>query len=422
MRRNVQKTRYPGIFRVVGGYWIRLRVRDARTGKLRELNRVLEGATLPEAQKQLMALRDAAKEAPRHAASGKTLTVFARSWFRERLVDWEQATRERYLVALEQHILPFMGGLVVEEVRRSDVLGWRSQMTNRTTPSGSKYKATTINGWMRVLIEMLKDAVAEFNLDHDPTLRVKALTEAERPEEDPNCLTAPEVGRFLKTFKEKRPTYFPIVALGLFSGLRWGELSALSWSAIREVTDGQGAVQHVVVVARAQYRGKFKSPKSRSSRTVPLAPELVAILEEHREAMKKASQPVGPDDLVFPSRTKKCRWASTMTKPFREVQEAMGMTVRFTPHGMRRTYNNLLRQASEDGVLVRSIIGHVDERMTARYSVLGMQEKQRVAQQVYDTVDRAAADTGRPPAPAKVPEGVNEKEVVFQVVYTAAAA
>ncbi|MBM4394654.1 MAG: hypothetical protein FJ087_03065 [Deltaproteobacteria bacterium] len=46
--------------------------------------------------------------------------------------------------------------------------------------------------------------------------------------------------------------------------------------------------------------------------------------------------------------------------PLRIALKKLGITKRLTVHGMRRTYNNLMRQAETDTVVVQAMTGHSD--------------------------------------------------------------
>jgi hypothetical protein len=48
---------------------------------------------------------------------------------------------------------------------------------------------------------------------------------------------------------------------------------------------------------------------------------------------------------------------------------------RFTVHGLRRTFNDLTRRAGVDGVVIKSLTGHVTEKMRTHYSTVGLDEK-----------------------------------------------
>lgn len=68
-------------------------------------------------------------------------------------------------------ILPEMGDMLLRDVRRPQVLEWRARMEKKEKPGGGTNKGSTANGWLRVLKQMLSDAVVDFELPHDATRR-----------------------------------------------------------------------------------------------------------------------------------------------------------------------------------------------------------------------------------------------------------
>ncbi len=72
----------------------------------------------------------------------------------------------------------------------------------------------------------------------------------------------------------------------------------------------------------------------------------------------------------------------------------IGMTERFTVHGLRRTFNDLMRRAGADGIVTRALTGHVTEGMTAHYSTVGFDEKQAAVAGVLSLVPLPKAGDG----------------------------
>lgn len=71
---------------------------------------------------------------------------------------------------------------------------------------------------------------------------------------------------------------------------------------------------------------------------------------------------------LFPSITGGMRSRTVLDKPFHDVLKALGWTIRFTPKGMRRTFNDLARQARVHDITLRAISGHQTEQMQRHYS------------------------------------------------------
>ncbi|HEX3595513.1 MAG TPA: hypothetical protein VHU80_10435 [Polyangiaceae bacterium] len=77
---------------------------------------------------------------------------------------------------------------------------------------------------------------------------------------------------------------------------------------------------------------------------------------------------------LFPSITGGLRSRSVLDKPFADVLEALGWLLHFTPKGMRRTFNDLARQAQVHDIVLRAISGHQTERMQRHYSTAQREE------------------------------------------------
>jgi integrase len=64
----------------------------------------------------------------------------------------------------------------------------------------------------------------------------------------------------------------------------------------------------------------------------------------------------------------------------------VGITDRFTIHGLRRTFNDLARRAGVDAVVTKSITGHVTEQMREHYSTVQLDEKRQAVAGVLKLV------------------------------------
>jgi integrase len=161
-----------------------------------------------------------------------------------------------------------------------------------------------------------------------------------------------------------------------WTGLRFGEASALRWE---DIDEEKGAIR----VRRSQYRRQV-SPltKTGKTRTVPLVPELAALLKEHRIELIKRQNPGLSEGWVFPSDAGGLMYTGQIRKPLRQAAKQVGIGRRITPHGLRRTFNNLVRQVEADAIVIRSITGHSTEQMREHYSHVGVEEKQRAQHRV----------------------------------------
>lgn len=61
-------------------------------------------------------------------------------------------------------------------------------------------------------------------------------------------------------------------------------------------------------------------------------------------------------------------------------------TQRLTVHGLRRTFNDPARRAGADGIAIRSLAGHVTEKMREHYSTTALDEKRAAVANVLRLV------------------------------------
>ena len=280
------------------------------------------------------------------------------------------STRARAVQVLEQIILPSFGSRPVAQLRKDDVENWLVAVSRTPTARKRLPAPETVNGWFRLLKTLLRDAVSDLELDRDPTARVKSVSgqPVRVTDEQPNSLTSDELRRFLDAAGEHSVDIYAMVVIGFFTGMRFGELSALTWN---DIAEDEGLIH----VRRSQWRGKVTTTKSGKTRSAALHPIILDALRAQRQALAERNLPVLGASLVFPSATGGYHVPSYLEKPFRRILKAAKIVRHLSPHGMRRTCNNLLRQAEVDRIVMHATIGHSSDRMTEHYSHVGTQEK-----------------------------------------------
>lgn len=336
---------------------VRIQFRDKRTGGKCSLERTVEGSKR-EALRVEAELRDVVVSGSRRQRV--RLSTFAASWLQARVRTVKPSVSTRYAMSLQHHIIPALGGLYLDRISPSDV---QRYVSDRIEAGAAGY---TVLNELRVLRTMAADAVVEGLSKADWTARVAAPPVARWTEERPNLLTAEQLAAVLAAVP---PRWRTLVELMAFTGLRWGEASGLRWS---DVDERQGIVR----VRRSNWRGRAVTPKTTASaRAVPLPPVLVGRL-----------RPMA-GDLLFPADTGELHHGFPLIKVMKRACAAAGIPY-VTPHGLRRTYNNLARQVASREV-VRSITGHTTDRMFEHYSLVGHDERAEATQRVIDLVTTA---------------------------------
>ena len=354
-----QKTSAPGIYSCGTSWRIRVRRFDPRTGHRLEKNRIVADVPLDDARTLREGLRNELAEQVREPPRRRVMD-FGRYWLKVKRPVIDAGTHSRYEGALEDHAFKHLGGVDLRALRTMQVQEW----INRELGRG--YRVNTVKGWYRVLRTMVQDAVIDLDLQRDPCRRVRFPATEER--EERNALLPEQLSRFLSEMKRRFPRHYGLAATLALTGLRFCHASALRW----EDLDERAALLHV---RRRQLRGRIGpvTLTKRAPKEYPICSKLMAILKE--QGLMPGRRRRRSRGWMFPSSTGGLRCPSSLHKPWLACLQATQIAERFTVHGLRRTFVDLARRARVDGVVTRSLTGHVTERMRLHYSSVGMDEK-----------------------------------------------
>ena len=201
MRQTGTPTKYPGVYKLENRkFRVRGKVTDPRNGKKREIDRILTGLGAQAAARMRAEMLDQLRAGANWASGRVRIGEYAQSWMRSKALKLDDTTADRYADALELHILPAFGDLYYEALTSRDIQSWVDDALyskrQRGRRKGRPYAWRTVHSWFRVLRTMTRDAMAELDLDRDPTLRVSFPEESDTKE--PNTLSSAELARFLR--------------------------------------------------------------------------------------------------------------------------------------------------------------------------------------------------------------------------------
>jgi integrase len=387
LQRFPRKTRFPGIEEVSDRtYRIRTRVVDPRTGKMKEIDRVREcterKALLLQAEWREQMMQETGEPAQR-----VRLRDFATSWLRGKLNVLLPPTIDKYTRALDDHLhvsvgdQPALGDFYLDALRHDDIVTWRD------AKKAKGYRALTVNGWLRLIKTLMADATALHRLPVDPAARVEMLPvdDTRITADDPNCLSAEEMGRFLAAMKERCPQHYALTFALFSTGARLSQVTALKWE---DIDFEAGTIRFRRRRWNHEVYSGVKGPQA-SSRTriheVALVDELAEVLQEHRQRLLAIQHQGLGERWVFPSDTGAPHHNTILRKPFLDVLAHLNIRRRFTPHGLRRTVNNLTRKVA-GSVVAKAVIGHATEAMHEHYSHVDLAEKRQAMKKVVELV------------------------------------
>jgi integrase len=144
----------------------------------------------------------------------------------------------------------------------------------------------------------------------------------------------------------------PLVLVSLHTGVRRGELFALTWQSVD------------LTACRITVHGA--TAKSGTTRHLPLNSEALTVLRGWRDQATEV-------ELVFPGKHG-APLNNTVRRSWEGVLAAAGIT-RFRWHDLRHTFASKLVMAGVDLNTVRELLGHSDYKMTQRYAHLAPEHK-----------------------------------------------
>jgi integrase len=288
------------------------------------------------------ALADGVLQADRRAEV--TLAVVADEWLRT-----HSAVRLRsHADNLERwkRLADFFGqSAILTEVTPSRILELRERLR-------ADLKPATVNRYLALLRTVLNYAVTAGYLQASPVRRFQRgayLLPEPRPKRAPPLASNAEGARLMRALRAGAPDHFALFVFLLTTGARRGEAAGLRWEDVD--------LSRRVVTIRRSYGNP---PKSGKERTVPITPELAAILVEHRARGR------WPGPIVFPNpRT------GAMLPPTAKLGELLDQActdagvARMRVHDLRHAYASLVLMSGGSLADVQRNLGHSTPVLTS---------------------------------------------------------
>ncbi len=378
----------PGVWRMKhGGFLVRGRAVDPRTGRLKEVRFTTEVGDALEAftllQDELRKVRTGAVQ--QQAAPTPTFSAFAASLFEDKVKagDIKSASgRVKWQQCLEHHLIPAFGTMLLDQIRHADVAAWRVRMAEKI--NAKEYSPHTANTWLDVLRVVMRAAVVSFELPRNPMDSIRNFDTSEHvyTEEEPNSLTVEEMPAFLDKMRELYPQHFAFVCLGFFLGHRPSTLRPLRRTG---PTPDLLLDEGTLLVRRSHTEGDevMATTKTKIRQRITLPSSLVDILRWHI-ATQLTTDEQQASELLFPAEDGGFRSRSALKKPFAAVATAIGLKKHVSPKAMRRTFQDLARAAQVKDIVTRAISGHATETMQHHYSTVAAEEKKAAIAKVVE--------------------------------------
>lgn len=238
---------------------------------------------------------------------------------------------------------------------------------------------STIAGEYAIVRNALKQAYIWSLIPRDPTIGVSI------PRIDHSSAVAwtrEQANAFLAAAAADE-VYHPFFVLALHTGMRRGELLGLRWSEVDLEAGTIKIVRTLVPNVTGAGGGMIESqPKTRRSyRTVPIAPDAVALLRAHRDRQqfwRQASRAWQDLDLVLSNRDGLHLDPHLPGRRINTYARIAGVP-RLRVHDLRHTAASLMLQAGEHPRVVSDRLGHASVAFTLDLYTHISQEQGRAA-------------------------------------------
>jgi integrase len=287
-----------------------IRVTKTKAGKKRYAARVHLGAgkykLLRTRDTRTAARKDEARWELGHGATEKVACkAFASRW----LANYGERTKissQAIASAAIKHWLKDFGSRSIQSITREEAQNWAAEVNQRTGKP---------NRWAcRIIVTLMNEAVDEGLIDKNP---FKGTSPRSRGRRDKTPLTVTEVDRLATVAGEVAgPVFGAFVKFGAYSGMRVGEMYALTWDAV-------DFNRNRIVVRQRFYGSDLDIPKGGK-------PKEITLLPEARDALMGLDRST---DWVFVGKTGKHLTQSMLAYNWKAIKAGFGKDV--TPHELR---------------------------------------------------------------------------------------
>ena len=302
--------------------------------------------------------------ATRHC--GVLLSDWISRWKKNELLgSVKESSYQTYLRQINAHLLPALGRLPLSEVTPAAVHDFVTQM------EGAGFAHSTVKGALRLLNAALRSAQEEGLIFKNPCRKIR-IQPKEAAEQRALSRSEQETLRKAAAAQDDLPTL-----LGLYTGMRLGEVCALKWSDIdwekKTITVRRTAQRTASMENREGRRTLLMigSPKSkRSHRILPVPDFLFALLKKIRPAADAGAYIFGKSDRAAEPRT--------MQRHFQQLTRTLGLSgVHF--HTLRHSFATRLMELGVDIQTISALLGHQSAKTTLDFYGHSLSEQQLYA-------------------------------------------
>jgi integrase len=317
-------------------------------------------------------------------ASKLTLAAYLWDWLEKHRVknQLEPTTVEGYKIIIRTRIVPALGGIPLQQLSEQHIEKLLYDLQIRGGAQGKPLSARSVRHTLVLLNDALKQAKRLKLIARNPCAEIEPpkIESQQQPQWTPE-----EAKRFLALLD--REYFGALYILTLTTGLRRSEVLGLRWQDV-DLDEGMLHVRQKLTQVNGAlvFGNKMKTPSGR--RDIPLHPQVVERLREHRKQQLTLRMAAGPrwvgagegGELVFCTREGKPLTPRNIYRRLNQLIARLGIS-RAMLHGMRRTASSIAHDETKDLLAVARLLGHAQPDVTAKHYARASEEATKLAAQ-----------------------------------------
>lgn len=291
-----------------------------------------------------------------------------------RKAELKKTSFEKQKRLMKLYVLPLFGYKKLKDIKPFMIQSYYTELKEKGLSNG------TISNIHRCFRVIFKHAV-EWEIVHDDV-----MTKVKKPREEQmemKTWNVQECNRFLEYLKRiDNKKYYIFFLLAIYTGMRRGELLALTWKDIDFINK---RIFITKALTKTDEGLAVDSPKTKSSyRSISISNFVIEQLEIYHKYQKmiffRFGMKIGEESFVFCGKTPLSPLHLDAPHQFMKIHYNRAGVPRIRIHDLRHTHATLMLEAGEHPKIVQDRLGHSSVQMTLdKYSHVTQNMQQNAA-------------------------------------------